>query len=133
MTKIDLSYLYHVETVSVANFTVDVREIPHGEMIALQRKIFGDFQATKTSFEFDQQLKGKKLDVTGFADEKNLLAIQSWTLKDVGGKDVPVSLEAWHALPEWIIKQIEKGVERLNPELDESFQEEPGMESEEQG
>jgi len=128
---LDLSHLYTTETVEIGgHFSVTIREIPHGEMVDLQRKLFGDFQATKSKFEFDQQLKNKRLDVTGFSDGKNLLAIQSWTLTDSNGEAVPVSMEAWHALPHYITEQIEEVIERLNPDLDDEFRDEPGDESE---
>lgn len=131
MTELNLSHLYKTETANISGlFFVTVREIPHGEMVNLQRKLIGEFHATKNQFELDQQLKSKRLDVTGFADSKNLLAIQSWTLQDANGDDVPVSLEAWHALPHYITEQIEEVVERLNPDLDDEFQEDAGMEGE---
>lgn len=125
MTKFDFSHLYKTEEVDIFGlFSVTVREIPHGEYVDLQRKMFGDIHMSKSEFDFQRQLEQIKFDAPGFSDGKNVLAIADWTLKDASGQPVPVSLETWAALPHYITEKIEEAIERLNPDLDENFQEE---------
>lgn len=123
---IDLSHLYETESVDVGPFTVTVREVPHGEIVALQRRMFGDVRMSKDKRNIQSQIENIRLDIAGFSDEKNVLAIQSWTLTDAAGNDVPVSLEAWQALPHHITEQIEEVVDRLNPDGDDDFQGDDG-------
>lgn len=129
MAALDLSHLYQTETLEIAGFSVTIRSIPHGEMVEIQRKMFGQVNLSRSKKELDRQLNAIQLDAAGFSDAKNVAAIQSWTLRDAAGNEVPVSLLAWQALPNSITEEIEKGIERLNPDLDEEFQNGDGNES----
>lgn len=121
----DFSHLYNTETVNIGMigneiFSVTIREIPHGQHIELQNEIVG-------SVPLDTKRAKKKVatatyDAALFSDKRNLLAIESWTLKDTNGDSADVCLDAWRSLPERITHEIEKAVSKLNPSLEEEFQ-----------
>lgn len=115
---LDFSHLFKTETVDLGSFTVTVRELTHGEKTDVQKALFGDLRAGDKS-TVQRQLENIKLNPVAFADEMNFRAIESWTLTDAQGNVVPVSREAWNALPPRITEQVEAAIERLNPSLDE--------------
>ena len=126
----DFSHLYRKETVNLGVLgghllQVVVREVPHGEYVALQKDLIGEVHMSANKRDLENQMRSKKLDVTDFQDRKVLIAIESWTLRDNVGNDVPVCIEAWHALPHSLTEQIEKAVNSLNPDIDDEFQNEP--------
>lgn len=129
MTQFDFSHLYRTETVPIAHdgktlFTVTVREIPHGVMTDLQAQMLGQMQfqnhSKRLAPDLVKSIKGG-MNPNDFNDGKTIAGIQSWTLQDANGDDVPVTIEAFKALPHAITEQIESAIERLNPELDDDF------------
>ena len=129
----DFSHLYKRETVDIGLFSVTVREIPHGEMVALQESILGRTHLSSNKGEVQRQIEQITFSGPEFADQQALMGIESWTLQDSAGEPVPVCLEAWRALPHHITEAIEAAIEELNPEMDEEFPGEPGNGSESQG
>lgn len=147
---LDLSHLYRTETIVIAPaykdengktivgetlFEVTVQEVSQESYAKLQDSLMKNINLDmpmgkkgRNSAEAIQQqimsqaLQSGKFSPSRYSAEQSVLAIQSWTLKDKSGQDVPVSLEAWNALPKWATDEIEKGIERLNPTLDEEFQ-----------
>lgn len=123
MTKIvqfDFSHLYKSETVEVMpGFSVTIREVPHGEYVDMQKNMFGSFQVTTDKRKMQQQLESMSMSPADFVDGLHFLAIESWTLKDASGNDVPLSVDAWKALPHRITEQIEEVITRLNPTIDD--------------
>lgn len=122
----DLSHLSRTETITVGDYQVTVREIPHGEFVALQDDLMGGIQLSSDRADIERQINSKVLHGAETADRKTLLGVQSWTLTDASGETVPVCLEAWRALPHWMTEQIEEAVDRLNPDIEEEFRREPG-------
>lgn len=126
----DFSHLYRTETVILGTnangevFSVTVREIPNGEYMDLQKKYFGNMQMAGSKKAIERQFESKSIDFTQFAADKVLLGIVSWTLTDKNGTPVDKGMDAWRALPRFITEQIEKAVEALNPEDEESFRDE---------
>lgn len=133
----NFSHLYRTEDVHIERdgktlFVVTVGEIPHGVITDLQAQMLSQMQ-------FENQRKGLKPDLVksikgglnpnDFNDGKTLAGIKSWTLTDDDGNAVPVTIEAYKALPHWVTEQIEAGIERLNPELDDDFRHDDGSES----
>jgi hypothetical protein len=132
----DFSHLYNQEVVHVQNakgepvFTAVVREITHGEKSGVQTVMMADMEiptegskATRQRLIKEQMKKAMKNGVSAkISVYEELAAIESWTLKDVKGNEVPVCQEAWNALPYFLSKQIVDAIERLNPEIDEDFQ-----------
>jgi hypothetical protein len=132
----DFSHLYNTEPVAVKNargdtlFTAVVREITHGEKTAAQAAMMADITVPtegskdRRKREMKEQMtKAMKNGVSANVSlHEELSAIQSWTLKDAKGADVPVCADAWKALPAFLSKQITDVIERLNPEIDEDFQ-----------
>lgn len=135
----DFSHLYRTETVEVKAsdgkvlFTAVVREITHGEKTEAQslsaNEIEFPTEGSKKSRERVLKQQMQSLDKTSMvvrtALSEEVSAIMSWTLRDASGNDVPVCVEAWRALPVSLAKQIEEAIERLSPELDDDFQNEP--------
>lgn len=126
--SLDFSHLYKQETIELDMVVGDplqvtVREIPHGEYVALQKEMLGTVSLASSKRELQRQFESKTLDAMEFSDRQALIGIASWTLKDSKGDDVPVSLEAWRALPHWLTERIEEAIDKLNPDLDEEFQE----------
>ena len=128
----DFSHLLRTETISIEGwFGVTLREIPHGEVVGMQAEMFksvkldmsGGKHAIKTSVnrEVQRVLNSGEMSPTEFQDQKMLLGIESWTLQDYDGNDVPVCMDAWKALPHAITERIEKAIGELNPDLDEEF------------
>lgn len=132
----DFSNLYNSETVTVKKgngdvfFTAVVREITHGEKTDAQKVAMEDVdiptegsKKTRQRIMKEEMKKAMKNGVSGnISIHEELSAIQSWTWKDAKGVDVPVCVETWRALPAFMSKQIVDVIERLNPELDEDFQ-----------
>jgi len=129
---LDLSHLFNTETVDVMRgdevvFTATIREITYGEKADAQARMFASFNAdmagSRSQREREMSREMKRMmrdgDPLKTAVYEEVAAIASWTLKDAGGKDVPVSLEAWRALPKWASVQIEEVIERLNPDVDD--------------
>lgn len=129
----DLSNLYKRETVDLGLFQVTVIEVPHGKIIDVQKEFIGKLQMAETKAGIKKNIRAKHLDTTSMNDKKQWLAIESWTLKDANGKDVPVCAEAWLALPHNITEQVEKVIARLNPNMDEAFPDEDGEDTDESG
>ena len=124
--KFDFSHFVTTETTPICKdekviFEVIAQEIPHGEYVKLQQSIMGNLKMGKKK-DIERQIDKIELDATAFSDGRILLGIQSWTLKNADGSDVAVSMESWHALPHYMTEQIEKAVDRLNPNLDDEFQ-----------
>lgn len=46
-------------------------------------------------------------------------SIKSWNLKDEQGKDVPLTPENIKKLPPEAVREVDKAIEELNPELDD--------------
>lgn len=126
----DFSHLYKTETIALGTtekgepITITLREIPHGEFVELQKAMMGELTISKNKRDIERQLSNIKFSAPEFADRKSVLGIQSWTLKDANGIDVPVCLEAWRQLPHHVTEAIEEAIDRLNPEIDEEFQDE---------
>lgn len=131
--KYDLSHLYKREVVDLGFFQVTVIEVPHGKVIDVQKEFIGKLQMAETKAGIKKNIRAKQLDTTGMNDKRQWLAIESWTLKDANGKDVPVEADAWLSLPHNITEQIEKVIARLNPNLDEAFSVEDDEDSDESG
>ncbi len=124
--KFDFSHFVTTETTPICKdgkpiFEVTTQEIPHGEYVKLQQGIMGSLKMGKKK-DIEKQIDNIELDATAFSDGRILLGIQSWTLQNADGSAVAVSMESWHALPHYMTEQIEKAVERLNPNLDDEFQ-----------
>lgn len=136
-TQFDFSHLSKTETVEImfngaVAFTAIVREIPHGAKADAQRMMMASLDLSikgmnkgqidsALSRSMEKGLKSGNLDITASSDMEAVAAIQSWTLKNKEGDDIPVCLEAWRALTHNITEQIEAAIERLNPEMDENF------------
>lgn len=138
----DFSSLFNTETIDIKRgdtvlFQVTVQEIPHGKVVQSQNEMFklvdvdfsqsgnGDF-AKSMMRQLGSSVKSGKFEVSEYSDNQKLLGIHSWTLTDKAGNPAPVCVEAYQALPHWITEQIEKEVERLNPNLDKAFHSESG-------
>lgn len=133
--QFDFSHLYNTETVSVTDahgtelFTAVVKQISNGEKTDAQAMMMADIDiptsGSKRSRERALQSELKRAMQSGVTSRISLYeevaAIDSWSLKDASGEPVPVSVEAWRALPAFISSQIADAIERLNPELDEDF------------
>lgn len=131
----DFSNLYNTETVSVKRgntvlFTAVVREITHGEKTAAQASMMAEVdiptEGSKKSRQRAIKEEMKRAMKNGISANisihEEIAAIASWTLKDAQGNDVPVCVDAWKALPYYLSKQIVDVIERLNPEIEEEFQ-----------
>ena len=126
----DFSSLYRTETIEIKRdgkllFEVTVQEVSQDAHETLQREMFSSMDLNMESGkrakdgmsrQINAAMKSGKFSPVEFAARQKLLGVQSWTL------DTPVSYESWKQLPKWIVDTIEKGVERLNPDLDEEFQ-----------
>jgi len=137
---LDLSHLYRTEKLVIAHdgnslFEVTVQEVSQESYAKLQDSLMKNISLDmptgkkgRNSAEAIQQqimsqaLQSGKFSPSRYSAEQSVLAIKEWSLRDKEGNAVPVSLEAWNALPKWITDEIEKGIERLNPTLDEEFQ-----------
>jgi len=117
------------ETFQVEDFSVTVRQIPHGEYLRAQQEMIGQMKINQTESQRKRELDEKVVDPVIFSDHVKMLAISSWTLKDDEGKDVTVDLDAWYELPHFITEQIEKVIDRLNPTLDADFRDGLGSDS----
>lgn len=134
--QFDFSHLYKRETVDVVDgsgnvvFSAVCREITHGEKSDAQAILMQNIdiptsgsKANKTKAIQSQMKKALQGGATlNVALQEEVAGIESWTLKDAKGGDVPVCVEAWRMLPEWATSQIERVIERLNPDLDDEFQ-----------
>ena len=143
-TGFDFSHLYKTETVDVKcadgsiAFSAVVREITHAEQTRAQTTFIAHveipLEGSKKSRtrQIKENMKavdrGNTAAITAMKEE--IAGIASWTLKDANGNPVPVCYEAWEALPEWVAKQISDAIERLNPEIEDDFQEGAGSTSE---
>lgn len=129
----DFSHLYNKETVEVMDkdtviFTAVIREVSHGAKTEAKVKIIEnlDIPTTKNKKRHAKQMKEqmKIAQRNGSISNQSLFeevsAIESWTL-ELDGKPVKVCVEAWAALPSRMCVQIEKVIERLNPDLDDDF------------
>lgn len=126
MTKDELNALlaeiksedYRTETITVDDYTATFREIPNGEYEELQKKFFGDVHLSTKKENLERQMNEKHVSFPEFAQKKNILAIESWSRK---GKDMPVDIAVWRALPMRVTAKFEAVIERLNPEDEETF------------
>lgn len=134
MAKLNLSHLTVSETVEIKRpntdkvlFTAVVRELTQGDKAEAQRAMFKNVNLNTSGSKKQIQRSindalnsvmqsGQMLTIS---ELEEVAAIESWTLKDADGKDVPVSVEAWRALPASLAAQIEEVIERLNPSLDD--------------
>jgi len=129
--------LYRTETIEIKRdknllFTVIVQEVSQEASAKLQNEMFTgldlDLEGSKNKVKSKVQsqisalLKSGKFSATEYAARQTLLGIRSWDLI-VDGQAVPVCYEAFQALPKWVTSLIEKGVDLLNPELEDDFQE----------
>jgi hypothetical protein len=131
----DFSQFYNRETVSVVDgdgkeiFTATVRELTHGEKTAIQMnlatKVDIPTEGSKKSRQkqYQQGIKSvvKNGGITDSALLEEISCIESWTLT-LKGESVPVCMEAWVSMPSAWAQQIGEAIERLNPELDDEFQ-----------
>jgi hypothetical protein len=125
MMAFNFDDLFNTETINIGMigdniFSVTVREIPHGEIASLQSKLFGKIPLD--SKKAKKRVADGTYDAVALNDERTLLGIKSWTLVDSDNAPVPICIEAFHALPHRITEQIEEAITRLNPSLDEEFQ-----------
>jgi hypothetical protein len=139
----DFSHLLKRETVNVTGpdgsvlFQVTVREITHGEKADAQRAMFQNINMKVSSNKKQSQREIERAmneamrsgDVFRQSVLEEVAAIESWTLKDANGNDVPVCEDAWKALPASLASQIEEVIERLNPDVDDDTKSDDGDES----
>lgn len=137
--KYDFSEFLHKETFDVIDtkgkplFSVTVREITNGDTIDAQAKAYANLEipiegtkAQRTRLLKANMQKAQQSGVTGkISVYQELASIESWTLK-LDGKDVPICEEAWRALPRFITDQISEVIERVNPEMDDTFPDKHG-------
>lgn len=124
----DLSHLYKQSVLNMGAFKVTIQEIPHGKYSDAQSEMISKINLDGKKFSdaniqngMMQAVKDKKMSIGDVEDFKTIAGIASWTLKDKDGNEVPVCMEAFKALPHAITEQIEKGIEALNPTLDDDF------------
>lgn len=141
--KFDLKHLYALAIVNVTDvqgnilFTANVREISHGEKTEAQSKMMAEVEIPIDGSPASRKRQLKKSMKQALANGvstrislyEELAAIDSWTLQDGDGNDVPVCAEAWQGLPSGLAKQIVEAIERLNPELDDEFPDDDADES----
>lgn len=134
MTIYNFSHLVATETVKVKQpasgktlFTAVVREITQGDKAEAQRAMFknvsldtgGSKTQLKRSINSALNSVMQSGEMLTISELEEVAAIESWTLKDADGNEVPVCVEAWRALPASLASQIEEVIERLNPSLDD--------------
>lgn len=123
----DFSHLYSTQTFEVTDnngvviFEVTAKQIAHGAHVDIQKNMLGNLHVPKNKKDAEKQITSIQFDVTAMTDKTNIASIKSWTF-EIDGKPIPVCIEAWRALPKYVIAQIEEGIKVLNPELDEDFQ-----------
>lgn len=131
----DFSNLYNTETVEVKRgntviFTAIVREITHGEKSDAQVAMLANVEIpTEGSKERRRREMKEQMSIamkSGVSAKvslyEELAAIQSWTWKDANGVDVAICEDTWRALPAFMSSQIVAVIERLNPEIEDDFQ-----------
>lgn len=142
--EFDFSHLYKTAIVEVTHpdgspaFSATIREITQGEKTEAQMSLMSTvdvpMEGSKKSREKIFKQRVKDTDKGGVAALVSLklevAAIADWTLTDAKGKPVPVCLEAWRKLPAFYAAQLEPVIERLNPEMDDEFQDESRGDSE---
>lgn len=140
----DFSHLYKREIAEVKGhdgtvlFTAIIREVTHGEKTDAQTQMMRevDIPMTKNKAQRERQVADelKRALQNGVSGKislvEELAAIESWTLTDADGSDIPVCLEAWRALPAFLAQQIVTVIERINPDLDDDFRSDAGSASE---
>lgn len=109
---------YNTETIKVGEYEATFREIPNGEYEELQKEFFGDVHLSTKKDNLEYQMNQKRVNFTEFAQKKHVLAIVSWSRK---GKEMPIHIDVWRALPMRITAKFEAVIERLNPEDSEEF------------
>jgi hypothetical protein len=126
----DFSNLYRTQVIEIKRdgkllFEVTIQEVSQEAHEDLQREMFSSMDLSveggkrgkqEMQRQLNSALKSGKFSPVEFAARQKLLGVQSWTL------DTPVTYENWRKLPKWIVELIEKGVDDLNPSLDEEFQ-----------
>lgn len=131
----DFSHLSYTETVEVKDrddntlFEVVVGEVTHGQKADIQMMLMQnvDIPIGKNKAANERKMQASLKDAMKSGDVlksslyEEVAAIKSWTLKGADGTDVPVCIEAWEALPKFLTNQVEKVIERLNPDLDDEF------------
>ena len=140
--EFNFSHLYKTETVDVMNgdevvFSATVRQITHGEKSEAQARMLAEvdipLEGSKARRKREMKQAMKKAMQSGVSTRvsmyEELAAIQSWTLQDADGNDVPVCADAWTSLPSAMANQITEAIERLNPDLDDEFRDDDGDES----
>lgn len=109
---------YHTETIELGGYKATFREIPNGEYEELQKRFFGDVHLSTKKDNLERQMNEKRVSFPEFAQEKNILSIVSWSRK---GKDMPIDIAVWRALPMRVTAKFEAVIERLNPEDSDEF------------
>lgn len=137
----DFSHLYHEKTIDITNgesvlFQAVITEIPSGDAANIQNKAMANVDMNKITAttkkgrqrQMREQVNKAMKEVNGaeLAIRETLLGVKSWTLTDAKGNPVPVSFEAYKALPKFITNQIDDAVEEFNPEPDVEFQSDGG-------
>lgn len=102
-------------------FSVTVQELSNAVYVQLQKEFLGTFKIPTEKNTFESQAANRDIDPSAFNDKRNLAAVASWTLKHKDGRPIDVCLAAWKALPRRMTELVEKGIERLNPDLDKDF------------
>jgi len=132
---VDLKWLYDYEIVSVKGrdgeeiFQATVRQISNGDKADAQAQMLAAIElptgGTPASRKQKIKREMEKAMQSGISAKISLFeevaAIETWTLTDPDGDPVPVTVETWRALPEFLSKQIVSSIERLNPEMDQDF------------
>lgn len=131
--QFDFSDAYQTEEVDCGMvngfpFLVTVTELSNEVYVRFQQEFLGTFTVPENKRDLKAQLAQKVIDPTKRNDRLSLAAVKSWTLKNRSGEDVPVCEPAWKALPRRLTELIEKGIERLNPEIDSDFPSDNGGE-----
>lgn len=134
-----LASLYNRETVQVKDtggnvlFTATVREISNGDATDAKAQLMADIDVPTSGSPASRKQKLKKelkkamqSGVTATISlYEEVKAIESWDLT-IDGEAVPITVQVWRELPQFISKQIADAIERLNPELDEDFRDGDG-------
>lgn len=126
-SDLDFSDEYNTEVLDFGFFNgypfiITVTELSNAEYVRLQKEFLGTLHIPENKQDMKRQLREKKIDPTERNDKQALAAVKSWTLKTKDGRDIPVGYDAWRALPRRITEATEAAIARLNPTIDEDFQ-----------
>jgi hypothetical protein len=131
----DFSKLYKSETIDVLDhdgnvvFIVTVREISYGEKTDTQAIIMTEVDIPLDGSKKTRQKRIAENMKAAFKNgvsarmsiHEEVAAISVW--RDTDGNDVPICAESLRAIPKYMAEQIVEVIERLNPDLDDEFQE----------